>query len=156
MVNTAIANYKREGFDYNLCLTNFLPTTLCIFLWDVLYNHYVHYAFVSDIQFFPLDLPFNFYETRADKIDDVLSNIGMWPEEEFVSVVKEFWRNHSYKKTLVDTNAFSDVQDLLKVFLNIDRTTLTNIIRRLVINYQQNVAGFSDLFIMNANKEVCI
>lgn len=156
MVNFAIHTYRQEGFTFNLRLTNFLPTVVGIFLSDVIYDHYVRYAFVSDIQLYPLDLLFNFYEMRRNKIDKALNNIEKWSKAAFISTVEEYWKENSNKKTLVDTNVFNDVQDLLKVFLSMDRRKLPNIIRRLLVNYQQNVLGFADLFIMNAKQEVCI
>lgn len=156
LMKSALVHYKHEGYGWKLRLTNFLPTVLCIFLWNVMYRDYVQYAFVSKIQWFPLDLPFNFYERRREKIDVVLNNIGKWSEKEFVSVVKKFWRNHSHKKALVNPNTFYDVEPLLQLLSCIDRKGLSNILRRLVINYNQNVKGFADVFVMNADKEVCI
>lgn len=126
-------------------------------MWDIMYNEYVNYAFISKIQFYPLDLMYNFYKLRKKSVDKQLEMIhSKWTNDEFTLYVKRIWKEHSSKRTLINSDCFKDVDHLLQMFSIIGRDTLSEILKRTLENIEQNRIGFPDIFFFNANKQVRI
>lgn len=131
-------------------MTDFLVTTVTLFMYEIMYEQYFQYAFLNKIQFYPLDLMCNFYETRRSEIEKQLARVEQeWSEGEFDSYVRRIWREHSSEKTLINTENFKNIEDLMQVFSCIGRKGLSQILRETLKNVRQKSEGFPNVCVKN-------
>lgn len=157
LLDKALAEYlNEENFTDGLILKEkFLQTLLGIFFWDAIYKTEVKGAFISEIQTVPLDLKYNFYENRKLEIDRRLNEIEQkWTDEDLGKYVKNIFDNHAHEASLIDCETFDETH-VLNILELIGRKALSEILKRIVMNFRELRKGFPNLFVWNeTNKEV--
>lgn len=118
--------------------------------WDIIYQYKVPGAFLSELQYVPLDFySENFYKNRKCLIDFRFREISsFWTEEELRQFLTRMVDEHCSEQSLVQ-NLELTIDDYFDAILCIGRDVLSKILERLVKNYRLFHSGMPDLFMWN-------
>ncbi|KAF5293920.1 hypothetical protein FQA39_LY13625 [Lamprigera yunnana] len=155
--DVALNYYYNIGFDNGIhCEGNLLVTIFFVVFWDILYSNKVPYAFINEIQYYPLDLMTEFYDNRKEEISKRLSEIeSNWSLSELSTFVDNIWSKHSKERSFINSEIVKEGNDLYNIILCIGRIRLRKILERLAINFHRYKAGLPDLFLWNVTEKMC-
>lgn len=154
--SVALNHYFKEDFTNGIhCEGSLLVTLFCILFWDIIYNCEVPLAFISEIQYLPMDLyGEEFYLNRKSHVDKRLQEIKTgWSDEVFRQFIIDNWERHSHKKSLITKSVVNGSLQLLECALCIGRKCLADIMKRMVCNFRDCHSGLPDLFVWNAAQQ---
>ncbi|KAF5274629.1 hypothetical protein FQR65_LT04329 [Abscondita terminalis] len=154
----ALRYYFKNGFANGLhCEGALVVSLFFILFWDIIYGNAVPYAFISEIQYYPLDLHTKeFYTNRETEINRRLSEIeSEWSTETLNKFVCDIWEKHSHEKSYIYSNIVNQPKDLEGIILCIGRVKLSKIMQRLVLDFRIYQSGLPDLFLWNTSNKKC-
>ncbi|KAK9871870.1 hypothetical protein WA026_015117 [Henosepilachna vigintioctopunctata] len=149
---------KEENWEGIHCEGRLIANLFTLFFWDIIYCYYVPNTFISKFQNAPLDMYTDFfYKNRKIEIDERMQDIAQnWSSEKIEKFLKENWDYHSQEETITNFNSVTtSFQELLRMVKCIDRKVLSDIFKRLVINFKIFHSGLPDLFLWNSDSNKC-
>lgn len=132
------------SFDNKVLLTLF-----SLLFWDIIYHGDVDAAFISDIQYIPLDMYCNFYKNRKVHIEKRLEEINsLWVNEELNNFIRNLWRWHSHEKCLICPDIFrNDINNVILLIKIFGRKKISKVLRRYIMDCPETEVGFPNLFV---------
>ncbi|KAK4885580.1 hypothetical protein RN001_001851 [Aquatica leii] len=154
----ALKHYFKNGFTNGLhCEGTLVVSIFFTLFWDIIYGDKVPYAFVNQIQYYPLDLMYKeFYVNRQEAIRKRLTEIECnWSLTELSDHVCTTWTNHYREKSFINAEIVDEPTHLFDILLCIGRLKLRKIMEHLVTDFKTYHSGLPDLFLWNVCDKKC-
>ena len=137
-----------KGYTNGLHAEGSVVNSIAVVLfWDIVYELEIPDVFRSPQQGAPLDFESShFYEKRKIEIEERLSTIQNWSEEELIEFVTPIWETcHEITSCPVNWELFSSLNHFLSLLRCFTGEQLSGICRRLMMNHRHTRSGFPDL-----------
>ena len=151
-VEEYVREYYINEFPNGLHAEGSVVNTICtILFWDIIYGTDIPDVFRSPSQVVPLDFDTDeFYKFRRVKIDDRLTDIFNWSEEERNGFVSEIWHDNCHvTSSPANWALFQNLEQFQGLLGCLTNKQLSGICERLIKNHRHTRSGFPDLTLWN-------
>ena len=142
-----LGHFREQGYTEGLHREGTVVNTLFgLFFWDVIYAP-VADVFRSPHQAAPLDLDYDFYETRKDLMEARLAEMRTWSDTQAEEELQLAWGRHHGRSSVVSWDVFRDAPHAASLVRCLGLGVVAGICERLAKDHRFTRSGFPDLVV---------